>query len=98
MTEQARVVKIVARALHGLLRERTRTFQRLRSTLCAYSPDALGAYADLSLTSTDVMERLVKAPTARTDRPLRDAALHPAIPGPTSGHCSSDMMDIILPG
>lgn len=43
--------------------ERTRTFQRLRSTLREYFPAALNAYADLTLTSTDAMELLIKAPT-----------------------------------
>ncbi len=62
-TEQAQAVKVVARAHQSLIWERTRTFQRLRSALREYFPAALNAYADLSLTSTDAMELLVKAPT-----------------------------------
>jgi hypothetical protein len=46
-----------------LIWERTRTFQRLRSTLREYFPAALAAYADLALTSTDALELLIKAPT-----------------------------------
>jgi hypothetical protein len=46
-----------------LIWERTRTFQRLRSTLREYFPAALNAYADLTLTSTDALELLIKAPT-----------------------------------
>ncbi|MFF4549075.1 IS110 family transposase [Streptomyces sp. NPDC001435] len=62
-TEEAQAVKVVARAHQTLIRERTRAFQRLRSALREYFPAALNAYADLSLTSTDAMELLVKAPT-----------------------------------
>ncbi|MGI5508878.1 transposase [Streptomyces sp. CA-106131] len=43
--------------------ERTRTFQRLRTTLREHFPAALDAYADLTLTSTDALELLIKAPT-----------------------------------
>ncbi|MGW1002028.1 IS110 family transposase [Streptomyces sp. NPDC002520] len=59
----AQAVKVVARAHQTLIWERTRTFQRLRSTLREYFPAALAAYADLTLTSTDAMELLIKAPT-----------------------------------
>lgn len=62
-TEQAQAVKVVARAHQSLIWERTRTFQRLRSALREYFPAALNAFSDLSLTSTDAMELLVKAPT-----------------------------------
>ncbi|MER6532201.1 IS110 family transposase [Streptomyces sp. NPDC001508] len=62
-SEQARAVKVVARAHQSLIWERTRTFQRLRSTLREYFPGALTAYADLTLTSTDALELLIKAPT-----------------------------------
>ncbi|MCY0924456.1 IS110 family transposase [Streptomyces sp. H27-G5] len=62
-SEQAQAVRVVARAHQTLIWERTRTFQRLRSTLREYFPGALNAYADLELTSTDALELLVKAPT-----------------------------------
>ena len=62
-SEQAQAVKVVARAHQTLIWERTRTFQRLRSTLREYFPAALSAYADLQLTSTDALELLIKAPT-----------------------------------
>ncbi|WP_433464118.1 IS110 family transposase [Spirillospora sp. CA-128828] len=60
---QAQAVKVVARAHQTLIWERTRTFQRLRSTLREYFPAALNAYASLALTSTDALELLIKAPT-----------------------------------
>lgn len=62
-SDQAQAVKVVARAHQTLIWERTRTFQRLRSTLREYFPGALGAYAELALTSTDALELLIKAPT-----------------------------------
>ncbi|WP_406729231.1 IS110 family transposase [Streptomyces sp. GD-15H] len=62
-SEQAQAVKVVARAHQTLIWERTRTFQRLRNTLREYFPAALNAYADLTLTSTDALELLIKAPT-----------------------------------
>jgi transposase len=62
-SEQAQAVKVVARAHQTLIWERTRTFQRLRTTLREFFPAALNAYADLTLTSTDALELLVKAPT-----------------------------------
>lgn len=62
-----------------LIWERTRTFQRLRSTLREYFPGALAAYAGLELTSTDAMELLIKAPTpdeaARLTKPQITAVL-----------------------
>ncbi|MPY38084.1 IS110 family transposase [Streptomyces adustus] len=63
-SEQAQAVRVVARAHQTLIWERTRTFQRLRSTLREYFPGALAAYAGLELTSTDALELLIKAPTA----------------------------------
>ncbi|MGW1564257.1 IS110 family transposase [Streptomyces sp. NPDC002144] len=62
-SDQAQAVKVVARAHQTLIWERTRTFQRLRTTLREYFPAALSAYADLELTSTDALELLIKAPT-----------------------------------
>lgn len=61
-SDQAQAVKVVARAHQTLIRERTRTFQRLRSTLREYFAAALDAYAELTLTSTDALELLIKAP------------------------------------
>ncbi|WP_370268639.1 IS110 family transposase [Streptomyces sp. V4I8] len=65
-SDQAQAVRVVARAHQTLIWERTRTFQRLRSTLREYFPGALTAYAGLELTSTDAMELLIKAPTPET--------------------------------
>lgn len=62
-SEQAQAVKVVARAHQTLIWERTRTVQRLRSTLRESFPATLNAYADLTLTSTDALELLIKAPT-----------------------------------
>ncbi|WNF27794.1 IS110 family transposase [Streptomyces sp. C11-1] len=62
-SEQAQAVRVVARAYQTLVWERTRTFQRLRTTLRQYFPAALTAYADLTLTATDALELLVKEPT-----------------------------------
>ncbi len=61
-SDAAQAVKVVARAHQTLIWERTRTFQRLRSTLREYFPAALTAYADLTPTSTDALELLIKAP------------------------------------
>ncbi|GAA5021585.1 IS110 family RNA-guided transposase [Streptomyces siamensis] len=69
-SEAAQAVKVVARAHQTLIWERTRTFQRLRSTLREYFPAALAAYADLTLTSTDALELLIKAPTPATGAKL----------------------------
>jgi len=69
-SEQAQAVKVVARAHQTLIWERTRVFQRLRSTLREYFPGALAAYTSLELTSTDALELLVKAPTPEAGRKL----------------------------
>ncbi|MGW9437054.1 IS110 family transposase [Streptomyces sp. NPDC055607] len=65
-SDQAQAVKVVARTHQTLIRERTRTFQRLRTMLREYFPAALNACADLTLTSTDVLEVLIKAPAPVT--------------------------------
>ncbi|GAB7185753.1 IS110 family transposase [Kitasatospora sp. Ki12] len=65
-SDQAQAVKVVTRAHQTLIWERTRTFQRLRSTLREYFPGALTAYASLELTSADALELLIKAPTPQT--------------------------------
>ncbi|MFF0451635.1 IS110 family transposase [Streptomyces sp. NPDC004609] len=62
-SDQGQAVKVVARAHQSLIWERTRNFQRLRSTLREYFPGALTAYAGLELTSTDALELLIRAPT-----------------------------------
>ncbi|MGW3108807.1 IS110 family transposase [Streptomyces sp. NPDC001100] len=62
-SDQAQAVRVIARAHQTLIWERTRTFQRLRSTLREYFPGALTAYAALELTSTDALELLIRAPT-----------------------------------
>ncbi|MFE6692158.1 IS110 family transposase [Streptomyces sp. NPDC057743] len=62
-SDQAQAVRVVARVHQTLIWDRTRTFQRLRSTLRECFPGALTAYADLELTSTDALELLIKAPT-----------------------------------
>ncbi|MCX5423887.1 IS110 family transposase [Streptomyces sp. NBC_00078] len=74
-SEQAQAVKVVARAHQTLIWERTRTFQRLRSTLREYFPAALNAYADLTLTSTDALELLIKAPTPAAGAKLTRAQI-----------------------
>ncbi|MEU1307274.1 MULTISPECIES: IS110 family transposase [Streptomyces] len=74
-SEQAQAVKVVARAHQTLVWERTRTFQRLRTTLREYFPAALSAYADLELTSTDALELLVKAPTPASGAKLTRAQI-----------------------
>ncbi|WP_328436816.1 IS110 family transposase [Streptomyces sp. NBC_00444] len=75
-SEQAQAVKVVARAHQTLIWERTRTFQRLRSTLREYFPAALAAYADLTLNSTDALELLIKAPTPQTGAKLTRTQIH----------------------
>lgn len=54
-SDKAQAVRIVARTHQTLIRERTRTFQRLRSTLREHFPGASAAYASLELTSTDAL-------------------------------------------
>jgi hypothetical protein len=58
----AEAVKIAARAHQKLVWERTRHLLRMRSALREYFPAALEAYADLTLTGTDALELLGKAP------------------------------------
>ncbi|MCX5422859.1 IS110 family transposase [Streptomyces sp. NBC_00078] len=74
-SEQAQAVKVVARAHQTSIWERVRTFQRLRSTLREYFPAALAAYADLTLTSTDALELLIKAPTPAAGAKLTRAQI-----------------------
>ena len=62
-SEIAEAVKVVARAHQTLIWERTRHTLRLRSALREYFPAALAAYQPLTLTGTDALELLAKAPT-----------------------------------
>ncbi|MGW6412598.1 IS110 family transposase [Streptomyces vinaceus] len=69
-SDQAQAVKVVARAHQTLIWERTRAFQRMRAAPREYYPAALAAYADLTLTSTDALELLVKEPTPQAGAKL----------------------------
>jgi len=59
----AEAVKVVARAHQTLIWERTRHTLRLRAALRDYFPAALQAYQALTLTGSDALELLAKAPT-----------------------------------
>jgi transposase len=59
----AEAVKVVARAHQTLIWERTRHTLRLRAALRDYFPAALQAYKALTLTGSDTLELLAKAPT-----------------------------------
>ncbi|KJY40404.1 transposase [Streptomyces sp. NRRL S-444] len=74
-SDKAQAIRVVARAHQTLIWERTRTFQRLRSTLREYFPGALTAYAGLELTSTDAMQLLIKAPTPEEAAKLTKAQI-----------------------
>lgn len=62
-SDLAEAVKVVARAHQTLIWERTRHMLRLRAALREYFPAALDAYRPLTLTGTDTLELLAKAPT-----------------------------------
>jgi transposase len=62
----AEAVKVVARAHQSLIWERTRHTLRLRAALRDYFPAALAAYKPLTLTGSDALELLAKAPTPAT--------------------------------
>jgi transposase len=62
----AEAVKVVARAHQTLIWERTRHTLRLRAALRDYFPAALQAYQALTLTGSDALELLAKAPTPAT--------------------------------
>jgi transposase len=62
----AEAVKVVARAHQTLIWERTRHMLRLRAALRDYFPAALAAYQALTLTGSDTLELLAKAPTPAT--------------------------------
>ncbi|MBM0225487.1 MULTISPECIES: IS110 family transposase [Micromonospora] len=65
-SDLAEAVKVVARAHQTLIWERTRHMLRLRAALREYFPAALDAYQPLTLTGTDALELLAKAPTPAT--------------------------------
>ena len=62
-SDLAEAVKVVARAHQTLIWERTRHTLRLRAALRDYFPAALQAYQALTLTGSDTLELLAKAPT-----------------------------------
>jgi transposase len=62
-SDVAEAVKVVARAHQTLIWERTRHTLRLRAALRDYFPAALQAYQTLTLTGSDALELLAKAPT-----------------------------------
>jgi transposase len=62
-SDLAEAVKVVARAHQTLIWERTRHTLRLRAALRDYFPAALVAYQALTLTGSDTLELLAKAPT-----------------------------------
>jgi transposase len=61
-SDLAEAVKVVARAHQRLIWERTRHTLRLRAALRDYFPAALVAYQALTLTGSDALELLAKAP------------------------------------
>lgn len=61
-SDEAAAIKVVARAHQTLIWERTRHTLRLRTALREYFPAALIAYKPLTLTGTDTLELLAKAP------------------------------------
>jgi transposase len=78
----AEAVKVVARAHQTLIWERTRHTLRLRAALRDYFPAALQAYQVLTLTGSDALDLLAKAPTpaaaARLTLPQISTALRNA--------------------
>jgi transposase len=74
-------VKVLARAHQGLIQERTRHMLRMRSALRDYFPAALVAYqlATLTLTSSDVLALLAKAPTPADAAKLSTAQITAAL-------------------
>jgi transposase len=74
-------VKVLARAHQGLIQERTRHMLRLRSALRDYFPAALVAYQQgtLTLTGSDVLALLAKAPTPAAAAKLTTAQITAAL-------------------
>jgi transposase len=75
----AEAVKVVARAHQTLIWERTRHTLRLRAALREYFPAALAAYQPLSLTGSDTLELLAKAPTPAAAAKLTRAQISAAL-------------------
>jgi len=69
----------VARAHQSLIWERTRHTLRLRAALRDYFPAALAAYKPLTLTGSDALELLAKAPTPATAARLTLAQISAAL-------------------
>jgi transposase len=78
-SEQARAVKVVARAHKTLIWERNRQVQRLRHHLLDYFPAAPDAYGDLGLASADVLELLARAPDPASAAKLTTAQIDAAL-------------------
>ena len=72
-SEKAQAVKVGAH--QTMIWGCTRMFLRLRAALREYFPGALGAYANLSLTSADVLELLIKAPSPQAAAKLTPAQI-----------------------
>ena len=74
-------VKVLTRAHQGLIQERTRHMLRMRSALLDYFPAALVAYqlGTLTLTSSDVLALLTKAPTPAEAAKLTTAQITAAL-------------------
>ncbi|MCW3819843.1 IS110 family transposase [Micromonospora sp. DR5-3] len=75
----AEAVKVVARAHQTLIWERTRHTLRLRAALREYFPAALQAYEVLTLTGSDALALLAKAPTPATAAKLTVAQISAAL-------------------
>jgi transposase len=73
----AEAVKVVTRAHKTLIRERTRSTQRLRHALREYFPAALEAFADLD--AADTLELLAKAPDPASAAKLTIAEISAAL-------------------
>jgi transposase len=78
-TDIAEAVKVLARAHQTLIWERTRHTLRLRSALRDYFPAALQAYKPLTLTGSDTLELLAKAPTPAAAAKLTAAQISAAL-------------------
>jgi transposase len=78
-SDLAEAVKVVARAHQTLIWERTRHTLRLRAALRDYFPAALQAYQALTLTGSDTLELLAKAPTPAAAAKLTIAQISAAL-------------------
>jgi hypothetical protein len=78
-TEEARAVKVVARAHKTLIWERNRQVTRLQYQLRDFFPAALDAYGGLGLDSADVLELLAKSPDPAAAAKLTTAQVSAAL-------------------